>query len=176
MKSLASFLFLAALAGATLWLLYPHARSQTASETPVVAPNAREIPDGWKEYRNSTYLFSVLIPEALAVRAFEEGAGAASITFEHAADGKGFQVFIVPYSGNTVSAERFRSDVPSGVRRDPRDITVDGKTASLFYSTNPALGDTAEIWFISGGFLYEVTTLAPLDAWLLEIMQTWEFL
>jgi len=38
------------------------------------------------------------------------------------------------------------------------------------------LGDTAEIWFVSGGYLYEVTTLKPLAGWLSQIMGTWQFL
>jgi hypothetical protein len=32
-----------------------------------------------------------------------------------------------------------------------------------------------EIWFIHGGFLYEVTTYKQLDSWLTPIMQTWQF-
>jgi hypothetical protein len=38
------------------------------------------------------------------------------------------------------------------------------------------LGDTREIWFIRGGFLYEVATYKDQEAWLSEIMSTWKFL
>ena len=37
------------------------------------------------------------------------------------------------------------------------------------------MGDTREVWFIHGGFLYEVTTYKQLDSWLAPIMQTWQF-
>lgn len=46
----------------------------------------------------------------------------------------------------------------------------------MFFSKNIALGDTREVWFIKNGYLYEVTTLKSLDAWLTQILQTWKFL
>jgi hypothetical protein len=47
--------------------------------------------------------------------------------------------------------------------------------ATAFYGSNSAMGDTREIWFIRGGFLYEVTTYKELDTWLATIMLTWQF-
>jgi hypothetical protein len=41
----------------------------------------------------------------------------------------------------------------------------------MFYGNNSIVGDTCEIWFIHGGFLYEVTTYKELDSWLSPIMQ-----
>jgi hypothetical protein len=46
---------------------------------------------------------------------------------------------------------------------------------AMFYGNNSIMGDTREIWFIHGGFLYEVTTYKQLDSWLAPIMQTWQF-
>jgi hypothetical protein len=40
----------------------------------------------------------------------------------------------------------------------------------------PDIGDTREVWFIRGGFLYEVATYKELEPWLTEIMSTWKFL
>jgi hypothetical protein len=37
------------------------------------------------------------------------------------------------------------------------------------------MGASREIWFLRGGYLYEVTAPQPLDPWLLSIMQTWKF-
>ena len=37
-------------------------------------------------------------------------------------------------------------------------------------------GDTREVWFIHGGYLYEVTTYKELDIWLAGIMRTWKFI
>jgi hypothetical protein len=45
-----------------------------------------------------------------------------------------------------------------------------------FFSHAPRLDDTREVWFIHGGFLYEITTYKELDAWLLPILHSWQFL
>jgi hypothetical protein len=82
----------------------------------------------------------------------------------------------VPYAEPQVSEERFKQDEPSGARTNLNSITVDGATGAAFYSTDVALGETREIWFVHGGYLYEVTTLKPLDTWLARIMQTWKFI
>jgi hypothetical protein len=37
------------------------------------------------------------------------------------------------------------------------------------------MGASFDIWLLRGGFLYEVTASQPLDTWLLEIMEIWQF-
>jgi hypothetical protein len=39
----------------------------------------------------------------------------------------------------------------------------------MFFGSNSAMGDTREIWFIHGGFLYEVTTYKELDTCVLDL-------
>lgn len=129
-----------------------------------------------REYRSEAYHFSLLYPQELAASEHPEGGNAITITFQNVEKAEGFQIFIVPYGEPQVSEERFRQDEPSGVRTSLTTITVDGATGAAFYSANPALGDTREVWFVRGGFLYELTTLKPLDNWLGGIIQTWEFL
>ena len=136
----------------------------------------RRPPDGSREYRNEHYGFSLFYPEGTAVKEFDEGGGASTIVFENAEKAQGFQIFMVPYGESQVSEERFLTDVPSGVRQNPRDFYIDGAVAASFYSKNIGLGDTWEIWFIHTGFLYEVTTLKNLDAWLGDIMKSWKFI
>ena len=60
--------------------------------------------------------------------------------------------------------------------KDAQDITIDGTPAKSFFGYNDQMGDTREVWFIHGGYLYEVTTYKPLDTWLTPILQTWKFL
>jgi len=157
-------------------------QAETAFDTSAVATTAPEtvqthvIPDGWREYRNSTYRFSLLHPQALEVKEYPEEGNAMTITFQDIKKKEGFQLFIVPYQEPQVSEERFKKDIPSGVRIDLTNITVDSATGAAFYSSNVALGETREVWFIHGGYLYEVTTLKLLDAWMDEIIQTWKFL
>ena len=157
------------------------AASSTASSTPVVVASApetavaREVPEGFREYRNTTYHFSLLYPEVLKVDEQQEGKNAITVTFQNTERGEGFQIFIVAHNEPQVSEARFKQDIPSGVRTDLANVTIDGATGAAFYSKDAALGDTREVWFVLNGYLYEVTTLKQLDTWLGSIMQTWQF-
>lgn len=134
------------------------------------------MPAGMREYQSAAYHFSLFYPKDIVVNERPEGGGAVTITFQNVEKAEGFQIFVVPYNESQVSEQRFKQDVPSGVRESLTDIVVDGATGAAFYSTNIALGATREVWFIHGGFLYEVTTLKPLETWLNEIMRSWKFI
>lgn len=148
----------------------PAAAATKASQEP------RSVPAGAREYRSATYHFSLFYPQELSVTEHAEGGGAMTITFQNVGDSTGFQIFIVPYTGTQVSEERFRRDEPSGIRKSLTTVSVDGAVAAAFYSANTMLGETREVWFLHGGYLYEVTTLKSLDSWLASILATWKFL
>lgn len=137
--------------------------------------NDRAVPAGMREYKSTEYNFSLFYPQELTVSPYNDN-GAATITFQDPDAGEGFQIFIVPYSESKISDARFKEDEPSEVRESLSNITVDGATGAAFYSTDASLGTTREVWFVHGGFLYEVTTLKPLDSWLAGILQTWKFM
>lgn len=150
--------------------------AQTTATTTEQGQSARTTPEGMSEYRSAAYRFSLFYPQELMVKEHSEGNGAATITFQNVEKGEGFQIFITPYNEPQVSEERFKQDEPSGVRESLTNIVVDGATGAAFYSANTLLGATREVWFVRGGFLYEVTTLKPLDTWLSTIIQTWKFI
>lgn len=137
---------------------------------------ARMPPAGQTEYRNERYRFALFYPSNLSVKSFDEGGGASTIALQDVKQAEGFQIFAVPYKETQVSDERFRRDVPSGIRESPLEITIGGAAATSFYSTNALLGDTAEIWFIHGGYLFEVTAPKSQAAWLSDVMKTWQFI
>jgi hypothetical protein len=150
--------------------------SGATAPIPSTTAAPRAAPAGYVEYRDAQYGFSLFYPQELTVKKYDEGGGASTFVFQSIKPVEGFQMFIVPYSGTQVSAQRFQEDEPSGVREDPTYGLIDGASAASFYSSDATLGDTYEVWFIHNGYLYEVTTLKPLDTWLQGIMQTWEFL
>lgn len=131
--------------------------------------------DGMRIYKSLLLRFQVSYPEELSVREYTKG-NTSTIVFEDPTGQQGFQVFVVPYDEPTVSEKRFKMDVPSGVMKDPIQITIDGVSATAFWSTNSLFGETREVWFIRDGFLYEITTYKDLDPWLSRIMTTWRFL
>jgi hypothetical protein len=101
-----------------------------------------------------------------------------TVTFEY--DDKrevsGFQIYIAPYAEQQISEARFKQDIPSGVRTGLKNISIDGAVGASFYSKNATLGDTAEVWFVRGDHLYEVTTFKELATWIAPIMGTWKFI
>lgn len=133
-------------------------------------------PVGYVEYRNMQYGFSFYHSPEEKVAEFKESGGAMTITLENPQSGHGMQVFVVPYAGASISEERFKTDVPSGVRTDMQNTVVGGVKATTFISRDAMLGDTREVWFIRGGYLYEVTTFKNATDWLVPVMQSWKFL
>jgi hypothetical protein len=152
----------------------PQVHVQGLADLPSGEP--RKITRGYNEYLNTDYKFSAFYPQELQFNQRDEGMGAKSIVFEDAEGKKGFQIFVVPYSDTTITTKRFKMDAPSGVLLEPVNTLVDGVKATAFYGHVPDLGDTREVWFIRGGFLYEVATYKELEPWLSEIMSTWKFL
>lgn len=135
---------------------------------------ARVIPEGWREYRNEQYRFSLAAPAGLTVKEFPKD-GALTVTFEDVESATGFQIFVLPYAEEKITTERFVSDVPSGVLEGEEKRFVDSAEAVQFWSKDAALGETREVWFIKDGYLYEVTTFKHLDPWLQDILSTWRF-
>lgn len=148
----------------------------TESDGGTISDAPRAAPSGMREYRNTAYRISLFYPDDLSVKNYDEGKGAATITFQNPATAKGFQVFIVPYDLKKISRERFAQDVPSGVIQGVMKVTVGGVSATSFYSSNAILGETAEIWFIRGGYLYEFTAPKSDAVWFSEIMNTLNFI
>ena len=104
---------------------------------------------------------------------YNEGDGATTIIFE--SNDAEFEIFITPYGKATVGADQFEKNEPSGAK-ELKNITIDGVRATAFFGQNPIMGDTREIWFTHGGYLFEVETYWFLNGWLAEIMKTWKFL
>ena len=153
------------------------ATSTNPVQTGIGKVSGRPAPSGFVEYYNPQYHFSLLYPTTLKVSEHPEDGGAITVTFEDIEPKTvmGFQIFIVPFDGSQITDARFKEDNPSGVRQSLTNIQVDGAVGAAFYSTDNILGATREVWFLQGGYLYEVTTFKELDTWLDSIIQTWKF-
>lgn len=171
----ASIIVIAAIYGAVKFMGSPATASNRPATEYYIAPT-RSAPAGMKEYRNEQYRFSIFIPNEVKVTERDEGQGAATLTFEDIQSERGFEVFVVPHIDPQVSTERFRQDIPSGVRENVQDVSIDGAVGASFRSVHEPLGETSEVWFVRDGYLYEVMTVRPLEAWLAEVMTTWDFL
>ncbi|HEY0221086.1 MAG TPA: hypothetical protein VGC58_02575 [Candidatus Paceibacterota bacterium] len=127
-------------------------------------------------YKNTKSNFSIEFPKELTIKEYDEGGGSYSYVFENESGDKSFQIFFTEYYKDSITEERFLTDIPSGVIKEKQDIFIDGVPAVMFFSKNNIMGETREVWFIKNGFLYEVFTYKDLDEWLSEIMLTWKFI
>jgi hypothetical protein len=137
--------------------------------------DAVQPPPNTKEFQSNIYHFSLYYPDDLSATKQPGADGSMVVLFEDPSSGRGFDIFIAPYDQPKITQATFLMDEPSGVMNDPQNITIDGAPATEFFSTNTAIGASREIWFLHGGFLYEITTPQSLDSWLLQIMETWQF-
>ena len=139
-------------------------------------PVTRQVTSDMNEYSNNDFHFGLLFPKHLIAEEYRERDGGPTVSFQDPTTNEGFQVYVTPYSGKQIDTARFKLDEPSGVMKEPKDVLIAGAPATMFFSTNAVMGDTREVWFIHGGYLYEVTTYKELDTWLTGIMQTWKFI
>ena len=136
----------------------------------------REVPLGTHEYKSSRYSFSILYPEKMTVKEFEESGGATTIVFENTDDVQGFQIYVVPYAESQISLDRIKQDILSGIIKDKKELEAgEGIMVTTFYSSDPHLGETREIWFVRNGFLFELTTIKLLESSLFNVLKTWQF-
>lgn len=128
-------------------------------------------------YRSNQYGFSFRYPKGLIYKEFDEGGGSRTIVFQKPGEvNLGFQIYITPYSGDTITGERILFDIPSGNVRDLKEEQLtENLLVATFISSDPFIGETKEIWFIDGSYLYQATTFVNLDQWLTEIISTWSF-
>lgn len=141
----------------------------------VSTPETRALPGNMRLYESKAFRFSIAFPEQLKVTQYEERGNAMTVTFV-GPGAQEFEVYVTPYGKAQIDEARFKLDQPSGRYLDPQNVVIDGAQATLFTGYNPIMGDTREVWFIRDGFLYEVATYKPLDAWLGQMMQGWKFL
>jgi hypothetical protein len=144
-------------------------------ETPPVIKNGTSASSTPVIYKNERLGFTLTHPRSLSVQEIEEGGGAFTLAFESLEEQKGFQIFVLPYKESKISDDRFRRDVPSGIRKNWVPGVVGGTEAVFFESQNAVLGETREVWFIKNGYLYEITTPKELETWLYSILETWRF-
>ena len=146
--------------------------------------------EDYKFYKHSSPDFSLNYPKELKIDNYKENEGE-TIVFTHPRnsevskpEGKiGFQIYITPFDdGEALTRERILKDLPEAVIEEPLRVVVnpsapeEGRIQGLiFWSASEDIGRTRELWFIHGGFLYEITTYAHLDEWLAKIMDSFRF-
>jgi len=143
---------------------------------PQSTPQTQQATERMLAYKNAAFHFGLFFPDNLLAMEYREQGGALTVSFQDTKTDQGFEVYVTPYADKQITPQRFKLDEPSGVMQSPTDIIIDGTHGTMFFGNNSIMGDTREVWFIHGGFLYEVTTYKEFDTWLAGIMSTWKFI
>lgn len=126
-------------------------------------------------FENAQYGFALAHPQELQVQQYKEAAGSMTITFDDPQSDRDFQIFVLPYRESQIASSRIEKDTKGTAKGTPEEIIIgSGVRALLFESNDPLLGSLREVWFISSGFLYEVTLPVGHDEWIAGILWTFK--
>jgi hypothetical protein len=133
----------------------------------------------WQTYQSESHHFSFKYPPGFTVGSFRDGKGEA-VVVQNVVAKQGFQVYITPIDEDIqITQERIKTDIPGWKVLDPQPVLLgvndtDGRGLA-FKSENPTFGQSREVWFTYGGYLYQVSTYLVLDSLLQQVMNTWVF-
>lgn len=88
---------------------------------------------------------------------------------------KNFQISFYPHDEPAITTERIKLDVPDIVIKNIQYATLDGAEALVFNSSESTIGETYEVWFVHGGYLYQAMTYADKENELNSVLNTWKF-
>ena len=128
----------------------------------------------WIRHKSEKYKFSFEHPEDLSVAS--AGAGGGVVFTVGGRDKKGFQIFVLPHDEPTITGERIQLDLPDMPMENINTGTLDGADAIIFNSQDESLGETYEVWFVRGGFLFQITSFASFAKEMNSILETWRFI
>jgi hypothetical protein len=118
------------------------------------------------EYRNDKFQFSLSYPADMKVTTSDESGGAQTIAFTSESTSKQFEILAIPYSQVDVSADGYAPHDAYGTN----DQGLELRDVNVVES-----GGVQQFWFVKLGVMYEVLTMSGDEAWLLDILKTWQF-
>lgn len=150
-------------------------------EEPVVAPEIKKVNATTNTFIHKGYNFTLNYPSNMTASNFREGGGE-QIQFQ----GEGadwFQIFVTVWDEpGDITVARIKQDIPDIVITTPQKAIIGprqkegvGPHALIFFSKDSGLGETREVWFVSGGYLYQVTSRKSFDLKLGQILSTLSF-
>ena len=101
----------------------------------------------------------------MTVSETDERGGAQTISFVNSTTGKQFEVLAIPYSQVDIAAGAYT----------PHNAYGTNDQGLWLRDVNVVDGDVLEVWFVKLGVMYEVITMKGDEAWLVNILKTWQF-
>ena len=135
-----------------------------------------------KEYRNSTYFFSLRMPADYTASEMPQPQGGGETIVLQNGKGDGIQIDVSIFdedtSGSyTLTEARIRKDLPNIVMQDVQPVEIGpAYTGLAFIGYNPSFGgQSREVWFVYHGEFYQISTYTRLDPLMQAIFATWRF-
>ncbi len=133
-----------------------------------------------KPYSNSTFGFSLYMPEGFSAQELGKNGDDASTVLIQSKSGEGIQILITPFPEDTkvLTADQIRQDIPDMQVRQPEEVAIGAQYKGVaFLSDNEAFENASrEVWFVFRGNLYQISTYERLDTLLKAIFATWKFI
>lgn len=130
-----------------------------------------------KKYTNSKYGFSLNYPDSLSVVTSTEADSGEVLLFDGSGN-RGFQIFITRGGDiGDITPDLITNSIPDISIKNPQVAIIGGDLRALiFVSYDQIIGETREVWFSEGDFLYQITAYLDYDAELAQILSTWNFI
>jgi hypothetical protein len=120
-------------------------------------------PEQYALYKNDRWHFSLVVPAGMTVSTQDDPDNGQTIQFIDQASNYLFEIGATPYT---------QLDVALGEEGGPSNTSDQSTELGV---VNVFHGDLYKVWFVHDGTFYVVTALARDEAWLINILQSWQF-
>ena len=132
-------------------------------------------------FSHSDFRFTFSYPVGFTVSRLPQTEGGETIVVQDTKRQAGFQIHLEPFDDpdTEITAERLERDIPEMKVKDPQEVPIGGASGRNQISTGLAWvaedTGTREVWFIFGGYLYQLTAPLSNDILLQRVLNTWNF-
>ena len=119
---------------------------------------------GKERYTSSQFNFNMEVPEGYTITSLEDGEGR-SLLVRPDDGGEDFQITVTPFDEEgPLTPERVSQDLPDMAIRDPQQVVIasGAVTALIFKTDSDVYKESREVWFVTGGNLYQLS--APVNS------------
>lgn len=152
--------------GAELGMGSAEIASENAADADGLGANRTGTVSSGYQFRHPRLGFTLELPDGFSVGKFEEEENGMTgeITLVRGSDDVQLQIYATAFDEEgPITPERIRKDLPNLIISAPQQVVLHGGMPALvFLSENAAFGKTQEVWFVHDGFLYQLTTTAPM--------------
>ena len=157
----------------------PTSENPLTPQTSSSGDYAKLLREQGKIYEEFDVMFRFLYPPDFTVTEIDDELGY-TILAQNSAKKAAFQIFLNPFDEpGPITPARIKKDLPNMVIENPKPVLIGADKnipALIFFSQEPSLGRTREIWFVGNGHLFQVETFADQDSMIGPVMDTFQFL